>query len=119
MVFFQTKLKEKELIMNFDTVKQIIGDNRMCEPESTDKKANSLAQKAVEQEKNKKPEKKDVLTDMQKLANAKNMVSAMQSKAKQQSDDEPKKKTTKETTKKAPAKKPGRPPKKQAEKKAE
>ena len=103
--------------MNFDTVKQIV-NNRMCEPDDTEKQASNLAKRAVEAEENQKPQKKDTLSDMQKLANAKNMVSAMTAKAKQQSDKEQPKKAgrPKGSTKKAAKKGPGRPPKKETKK---
>lgn len=106
--------------MNFDNVKSIV-DNRVCEPEDTEKQAANLAKRAVEQEENQKQPKKDTLTDMQKLANAKNQVSAMMSKAKQQNPDEeskagrPKGSKNKKTT--ASKKGPGRPPKKEDDKK--
>lgn len=85
--------------MDFNKVEQIV-NNRLTEPEDTEKEAEKLAKKAVEVEKNQKAPKKDTLTDMQKLANAKNLVSAMMSKARQQSDKEQLKKISKPKSKK-------------------
>lgn len=85
--------------MDFNKVEQIV-NNRLTEPEDTEKEAEKLAKKVVETEKNQKAPKKDTLTDMQKLANAKNLVSAMMSKARQQSNKEQLKKISKSKSKK-------------------
>lgn len=72
--------------MDFNKVEQIVS-NRLAEPEDTEKQAEKLAKKTVEAEKNQKPPKKDTLLDMQKLANAKNLVSAMTKKVEQQENE--------------------------------
>lgn len=116
--------------MNFDNVKSIV-DNRMCEPDNTEKQAENLAKRTIEKEENQKAPKKDSLNDMQRLANAKNTVSAMVAKVKQQSKEEeptkagrPKGSKNKTTSKRGPGRPPkeekrgpGRPPKKDSEKK--
>lgn len=102
--------------MNFDNVKSIV-DNRMCEPEDTEKQANNLAKHVIEKEENQKAPKKDSFNDMHNLASAKNTGSTMLLKTIQQQKEENPDKFPKKTDTKSKKKGPGRPPKKDSEKK--
>lgn len=93
--------------MDFKKVEQIVS-NRLTAPEDTEKAAEKLVKKAIETEKKQKEPKKDTLTDMQKLATAKNFVSAMVKKAKQQSGEKTNKASKHSTNKTTTTKKEGK-----------